>query len=126
MKGRVPHAGAEWLVDATGCAPERLRSRRALRAVFALVIDELALHPVARSVWHAFPGTGGLTCMVVLSESHLACHTFPERGHAAFSLYCCRPRPVWPWADRLAQLLGARRVTVRKILRRGGRARRRR
>ena len=126
MKSTALHAGAEWLVDATGCAPERLRSRRALRGVFARIIDEMALHPVARSVWHAFPGAGGLSGMVVLSESHLACHTFPERGYAAFSLYCCRPRPEWPWAERLAELLDARRVIVQQVPRRGGRARRRR
>ena len=126
MKRLTLDAGAEWLVDATGCAPERLRSRRTLRAVFARIIDEMALHPVARSVWHSFPGSGGLTGMVVLSESHLACHTFPERGYAAFSLYCCRARPQWPWAERLAELLDARNVTVQHVPRGGGPARRRR
>jgi S-adenosylmethionine decarboxylase len=53
--------------------------------------------------------------MLMLSESHLACHTFPERAFAAFNLYCCRPRPEWPWADRLAEMIGAARVVVRRV-----------
>jgi S-adenosylmethionine decarboxylase len=53
--------------------------------------------------------------LLLLEESHLACHTFPERGFAAFDLYCCRPRDEWPWAQRLADHLGAQRVIVRSL-----------
>jgi S-adenosylmethionine decarboxylase len=52
---------------------------------------------------------------VMLTESHLACHTYPEHGLAAINLYCCRPRPEWPWEERLAALLGATDVRVRKV-----------
>lgn len=31
----------------------------------------------------------GLTAFVVLSESHLSVHTYPERGFAAFDCYTC-------------------------------------
>jgi len=33
----------------------------------------------------------GVTGLLLLTESHLACDTFPERGFASFNLYCCRP-----------------------------------
>ena len=115
--GAFAPEGTEWLVDASGCPAGRLRSLAALEGLFARIIDELALHPVRPPAWHAFPGEGGLSGMVVLSESHLACHTFPEHGYAAFSLYCCRPRPEWPWAARLAELLGATVVTVHAVAR---------
>jgi len=64
-------------------------------------------------MWHLFPGAGGLTGVVLLRESHLACHTFPETGFAAFNLYCCRPRDRWAWETVLADLLGADDVHVR-------------
>ena len=108
-------AGCAFLVDASGCDPERLRSRDTLVAVFAACVRELGLHRVAPPVWHAFPGPGGWTGFLVLGESHLACHTFPERGFAAFDLYCCRPLGPWPWAERLRDALGATRVTVREV-----------
>ena len=113
--------GTEWIVDAHGCDPASLRSEPALRALFARVIADLGLSAVGDGVWRVFPGEGGITGLQLLSESHLACHTFPERGFAAFNLYCCRPRPDWPWAQRLAEALGAAEVQVR-VLERGAEA----
>ena len=104
-------------MDAHGCDPSALRSCATLGRLFTRIVDELGLHPVSEPVWHVFTGQGGITGLLLLSESHLACHTFPERGFAAFNLYCCRPRPEWPWAERLAAALGARRVEVRRFAR---------
>lgn len=100
------------MVDAYGCDAEALRSRETLDALVAQVLRDLALTAVAPAVWHRFPGPGGLTGVVVLAESHLTCHTFPERGFAAFNLYCCRPRAPWPWALELTRRLGAAQVSV--------------
>jgi S-adenosylmethionine decarboxylase len=105
--------GSEWIVDAYGCHPDALRSQATLEAVFARAIADIGLTPVAPAVWHVFPGAGGLTGVVLLRESHLACHTFPESGFAAFNLYCCRPRDRWNWEATLAELLGAGHVQVR-------------
>lgn len=88
--------------------------------MFAALIAELGLHPLGEARWHEFPSGGGVTGLVLLSESHLACHTFPEFGSACFNLFCCRPRPVWPWAERLRALLGAAGVTVSTVERRYG------
>ena len=111
--------GVEWVVDAFGCDPGALRSQAQLTALFERAVRELTLHPVALLATHAFPAPGGVTAVQLLSESHLTAHTFPETGYAAFNLYCCRSRPDWPWAERLAELLGATRVEVRRIARPG-------
>jgi S-adenosylmethionine decarboxylase len=110
-----PVLGTEWIVDAHGCDPSLLRSCAALGQLFARIVDELGLHPAGEPVWRVFPGQGGITGVLLLSESHLACHTFPERGFAAFDLYCCRPCQEWPWAERLADALGAGEVRVRSV-----------
>ncbi len=55
--------------------------------------------------------------MYMLSESHLACHTYPEHRLATFNLYCCSDRPAWPWQPQLASRLGASEVVVRKVVR---------
>jgi S-adenosylmethionine decarboxylase len=108
-------AGQEWIVDATGCDADALRDLARLRALLDAIVREMALKPVGAPLWHKFPGEGGVTGLVLLSESHLACHTYPEHALATFNLYCCRPRPVWPWEARLGDALGARRVAVRAI-----------
>jgi S-adenosylmethionine decarboxylase len=109
--------GTEWIVDAYGCDPTSLRSSAGLARLFARIVDELGLHPLSDPVWHVFPGPGGITGLLLLRESHLACHTFPERAFAAIDLYCCRPSQEWPWAERLAEALGAAEVRVRSMSR---------
>jgi S-adenosylmethionine decarboxylase len=109
--------GAEWLVDAAGCLPTALVNVELMDDLFRRVIRDLDLHPLHEPRWHVFPPPGGVTGFVILTESHLACHTYPEHGILALNLYCCRPRPQWPWRERLAEMFGASRVEVRTIQR---------
>ena len=111
--------GVEIIVDAHGCAPERLRSEAALAALFDALVQELSLKPIGAPHFHTFPSPGGVTGMLMLSESHLTVHTFPESSYAALNLYCCRPRAEWPWEQRLFELLGATRVERRSLPRPG-------
>lgn len=111
--------GTEWLIDADGCDAKKLRDVKALREIFERVIDKLDLKIVDEMMWHQFPFPSGVTGLVMLSESHLACHTYPEYGIATFNLYCCRERPRWNWEEVLSETLKAKNVTVRMIERAG-------
>jgi S-adenosylmethionine decarboxylase len=107
------NVGSEWLVDAEGCSPASLRDLQTLKRLCSRIIEDLQLSVVGSPAWHQFADPGGVTCLVLLTESHLACHTYPESGIATFNLYCCRERPEWPWRERLKEMLDAQRVTVR-------------
>jgi len=111
------HAGMEYVVDAHRCDPARLRSLPQLQRLFDDLIRDLHLQPVEPAVWHLFPGQGGITGAVLLAESHLTIHTYPEASLAAINLYCCRPAASWDWDGRLRETLGARAVTVRELRR---------
>lgn len=113
----IPSLGTEWLVDAYGCDPAALRSRETLEGLFVRIVRDLGLDATGEAVWHVFPGEAGITGLLLLTESHLAVHTFPERGFAAFNLYCCGPRAEWPWVERLPEVLGASQVSVRSLRR---------
>ena len=106
--------GTEWLIEAAGCDQGALRDEAAVRAVLNKVIADLGLRAVGE-VWHKFPGEGGVTGLIALTESHLACHTYPEYKTATFNLYCCRARPEWDWDSNLKAVLGASVVTITKI-----------
>jgi len=112
-------SGVEWIVEAFGCRPEALRSESCLRSLFDRAVEELSLRPVAPASFHHFPPPGGITAVLVLCESHLTCHTFPERGYAALNLYCCRVRQRWDFAVHCREFLGAQRTQVMEV-RRGG------
>ncbi|HJS51898.1 MAG TPA: S-adenosylmethionine decarboxylase [Pyrinomonadaceae bacterium] len=106
--------GTEWLIEAADCDPEKLRDEHVLRAVFDRVLADLDLKAIG-SIWHTFPGEGGVTGLVALTESHLACHTYPEHRTATFNLYCCRTRPEWDWMIALRSALGAGRVFIARV-----------
>lgn len=52
-------SGVEWVVEAQGCDPAALGDAVRLRALFARLIDELGLRPVAEPLWHSFPARAG-------------------------------------------------------------------
>jgi S-adenosylmethionine decarboxylase len=110
-------AGTEWLIDAAGCRPAALRDLAAVRELCEAILSGLGLRVVDAGAWHQFPPPGGVTGLYLLTESHLACHTYPELGVATFNLYCCRARPEWPWQGHLREALGATHVTVRTLAR---------
>ena len=108
--------GREWIVDAFGCAPARLRDRDAIVALLEQIVAGMQLHVVSTCV-HAFDGAGGVTAMFLLAESHLTIHTFPETGVATLNAYCCTPRTPADWRALLGEALGAREVDVREFTR---------
>src|SRR5262245_37900647 len=105
--------GCEWVVEALGCDIARLKDPAELHAIFEDLIDGMKLYPVAAPQWHQFPGEGGITGLCLLSESHLACHTFPEFGSLCLNVFCCRSRPEWDFRTYFEEKLGAASVRVR-------------
>ena len=111
-----PHVtGIEWIVEAHGCDPARLSDLATLQDLFARMVRDLDLHPCAQAQWHQFDGHGGITGVSMLSESHLACHSFPEHGTLCLNVFCCRRRREWDFAGELRTILGARSVNVRRL-----------
>ena len=87
MKGL--HILAEF--HACACAPELMRDPVAVQGL-CLAACETAGLTVVGQVFHGF-GTpeapAGATGAVVLAESHLALHTWPELDAVTFDLYVC-------------------------------------
>ncbi len=108
-------SGVEWVVEAFGCDARRLADPSALAALVEEMVAALALTPVAPAQWHQFPHPGGVTGLVLLAESHLALHSFPEHRSLCLNLFCCRPRPQWDFARGLERAVGATRVVVREL-----------
>ncbi|MFA7581088.1 polyamine aminopropyltransferase [Castellaniella sp.] len=72
--------------------PSLLTDERALARLCRLATLESGLTIVAEK-WHTFPDyqgqPGGVTGMLLLAESHLAVHTWPERGGVTLDVYVC-------------------------------------
>lgn len=71
-------------------------------------------------VCHAFPATG-LTCVLILRESHAVLHTWPETGMVNIDIFTCTTG--LQSMDAIAELgrsLGAAAVSIQEIARADG------
>jgi S-adenosylmethionine decarboxylase len=80
--------GQHLFADLYDIASERLVDGRLL----ADCLDEAArrgrMKPIGPPVLHRFEG-GGLTGYLLLSESHIAFHTYPEHRYIALDVFSC-------------------------------------
>lgn len=96
MSGADTHAasGVHLLADLHGVDPALLRDAGAIDALLrraALAAGARILH----GHFHTFGAGGGVTGVLLLAESHISIHTWPESGFAAADIFMCgaaRPR----------------------------------
>ena len=68
--------------------PSLLRDAEFLTAVMESACRRAGA-TVLYSKFHKFGGEGGVTGVVLLSESHASIHTWPEHGYAAVDVFMC-------------------------------------
>jgi len=106
-------------VDLSGCETLAAFDQPALADAFASALISAGATIVHRAM-HAFPETG-LTCVLILAESHAVLHTWPETGTVNIDIFSCSPRLKSLAAIReLGRLLGARDISIQEIARADG------
>lgn len=106
------------------CEPRLLRSVDALRELCLAVCSAPGLTPVGQ-VFHQFGSTtdpAGATGAVILAESHLAVHTWPELNGVTLDLYVCNfsqdnSTAARSACDRLISAFAPERVERRELWR---------
>jgi len=85
-KDGVKFAGTHLLIDLWGasnlCDPDHIN--RALREA-----AEAAGATILHGHFHHFSPNGGVSGVLVLAESHISIHTWPERDFAAIDIFMC-------------------------------------
>jgi S-adenosylmethionine decarboxylase len=82
--------GTHLLADFYDVAAERLTAVDVLRAGLEAAARRCGLTPLAPAAVHVFPG-GGVTGFLLLAESHIAFHSYPEHGYLALDVFTCGP-----------------------------------
>ena len=70
------------------CPLERLTDMASLRDHCLQAVRKAGLTPVGE-LFHTFPGSAGITAVVLLAESHMAVHTWPEKMGVTLDIYVC-------------------------------------
>ena len=79
--------GEHVLVDYHGCNPEMLDDVGYLQEAMVRTAEAIGAHIVTVE-FHEFNPIG-VSGVVVIAESHLTIHTWPEHGYAAVDLFTC-------------------------------------
>ena len=100
--------------DLTGCTTMPGLSSTQIAAAFVGALQGAGA-TVVEVVAHDFPGAG-LTCVLILAESHAVLHTWPETGTVHVDVFSCSSRLASRAAiQALGQSFGATQVSVQEI-----------
>jgi len=82
--------GLHLTADLYGCPADRapMTDPQALRERCLGAVAAVGLTPVGE-LFHRFAPPGGITGVVLLAESHLAVHTWPELAAVTLDVYVC-------------------------------------
>lgn len=69
------------------CDVEKLSYTTFVEKALYAIVKELGLHPVSASFKQFEPV--GVTGFILLEESHISIHTWPEHNFAAFDVFSC-------------------------------------
>ncbi len=107
--------GWHWLVDFYQCS--QLPTESSVLEAILIKAAELAGATVVQSCFHQF-SPHGLSGVVVIAESHLAAHTWPEHQAMCIDLFSCSQRiNVQVAIDFIAEKIQAGKVDRRNITR---------
>lgn len=83
----LPSSGLELLLDLHECQSDALNNPSALERILSDAALAAGFEVVSR-IAHQFDHQG-VTLVLILSQSHIALHTWPEEHFAALDVYAC-------------------------------------
>ncbi len=108
--------GRHVLAEVYGCRFEVLNDIKQVEDIMVNAALEAGAE-IREFVFHKF-SPQGVSGVVVISESHLAIHTWPELGYAAVDVFTCGQK-VNPWdaCNYVAEMFGAEHVDASEVIR---------
>ena len=108
--------GRHIVCEFSGCDPSVLSDIDRIAGMMVQAA-KLAGATVMESAFHRFEPQG-VSGTVILAESHLSVHTWPEKGYAAMDFYTCGDHTdPWLACDHAAGVLNARSVLTTEFKR---------
>ena len=115
-RNKLDARGTHIICELSGCDPHMLTDVELVRDVMIAAAKE-ANAEILKVAFHRFYPQG-VSGVVVIQESHLSIHTWPESGYAAVDFYTCGDHTdPWRACEYAAQKLGASSMLTTEIKR---------
>ncbi len=83
----MDYLGRHLLAEFYQCSRETLNDENKISSIMTMAV-EVSKATIIRPFFHKF-SPQGVSGIIVIAESHLAIHTWPEHGYAAVDLFSC-------------------------------------
>ncbi|MFC5047644.1 adenosylmethionine decarboxylase [Aquimarina hainanensis] len=111
----MPHLGLHCTWDVYTNDTQKLSYVPYIREVLHKVVDELGLSKVQEAFKQFDPI--GVTGFILLEESHISIHTWPEHSYAAIDVFSCKDFDVTLVKNMLADLLHSDTIEIHELKR---------
>jgi S-adenosylmethionine decarboxylase proenzyme len=101
--------GNHGLLDLYGCDEAILKDEGSLKTAL-VAAAQAAEATILTEHFHTFGGAGGVTGVLLLAESHISIHTWPEHRFAAIDTFICGGMKLEKVKETLCRELAAERV----------------
>jgi S-adenosylmethionine decarboxylase len=110
--GNTHPIGHHTLIDLTGCNSLVINDKNAIEMILIEVAARIGA-TVVSSVFHPFAPIG-VSGVLIIAESHITIHTWPEHGYAALDFFTCGAQmQVKAGIDFVTEALEAKTCKVR-------------
>ncbi|MCS7275595.1 MAG: S-adenosylmethionine decarboxylase [Dehalococcoidia bacterium] len=109
------------VIDGLGGDPQLLADASLVQEMLEVYPDMLGMNkicpPVVVRYQGPVPEDWGISGVVMIAESHIAIHTFPERGMIWADIFSCRPFEAGPVLEDLRRRFDLKELDVQELRR---------
>lgn len=116
MEKLCQQVGKHYLIEVIDCDPDKIKFVANVRTAM-LCAAEKSNSTILKYFFHQFEPIG-VSGILLIAESHLSIHTWPEKKYAAIDIFTCGKMDIKAAIDELEKDFNAKKVTY-KIIPRG-------
>lgn len=107
------------IVDGYGGDPDQLADENAVRVILDQVPEMMGMTKITQPMVLRYTGSKpedwGVSGYVMIAESHISMHTFPERRLVWADVFSCKDFDAQPVLDELKRRFSLRRMDIQSI-----------
>ena len=116
---KINHMNSHVLVDCYGCPREKLTNIDFIRETLDTLPAKINMTKVASPSVFKYEGRrvedSGVSGVVLIAESHISIHTFPDKGHAFIDIFSRKEFAVDQALNELITIFGATRHELKML-----------